>query len=223
MQDREGKNVYGAKVIRELEKAVDGKFGAILAKGGDFLLAHCRCLASVLSGQRVGGQPLDRNIFHSHTIKLGANPFLPFYYIEEQQDGSFVGSRYITCPDDTDVDLSNFECCFLSYEDFLVDWKKPTCPCCKSNARVTRNGYVEYTKRVFSIFRNLVIFSVRYVCAKCLMNGGKCLRTALGLTAQSSDMDGDSAHILGHVSCLSSLGLPFERCQYGALVSWEVC
>ena len=173
MQDPDGKNAYGASLIEKLENALEGKHGSFLANEGDFLLTHCRCLASVLTGGRSGTLPLDRNIFPDHTIQLGANPFLPFYDVRTQANGTSAGYRWISCPDNTDIDLSNFWCCFLSYEDFLVDWEKPKCPCCNSNAKVSRHGFVEYTKRVFSLWRNLVIYSAKYKCDQCPNNGGK--------------------------------------------------
>ena len=79
----------------------------------------------------------------------------------------------MACPDDVDVDLSNFDACFLSYEDFLPGFKKPTCPCCKSNGKVSRHGWATTTKRVFSVFRDLVIFSAQYKCANCPASAGK--------------------------------------------------
>lgn len=165
--------MYGARVIKELEQAAEGTFGSILARQNDFLYTHCRCLVDILNGGRAGSQPLDRDVFPDHTIRLGANPYLPFYEVEKR-GSTCVGLRHVVCPDDTDVDLSNFWCCFLSYEDFLVGWTKPKCPCCNKNSNVTRHGWIDYTKRVFSLWRNLIIFSPKYKCEKCIENQGEC-------------------------------------------------
>jgi len=69
-EDPDGKDAYGASVIEKLENALEGKHGSFLANEGDFLLKHCRCLASVLTGGRSGTLPLDRNIFPDHTIRV---------------------------------------------------------------------------------------------------------------------------------------------------------
>lgn len=118
---------------------------------GEFVIA--RAIAELLHDPKKAS--LDRNLFPSHTMPLGPDPFL------QQREACF------TC---TESDVLRFNTCLtlLSYEHFYPELGKPRCVHCKKSTSVSRDGWSRDVKRYFTQDSHRgIILSASYKCAKC--------------------------------------------------------